>query len=72
MLSYIRNLQALRNSANLGIWLLLKLLRGSTAAVSETCRLFAPFIREKASHLAALVKLIITHTLVPPLSVLPA
>ena len=53
------------------IWLLSKLFEGSASTLSENWRLLAPFVREKASFLAVLVKFTIIHTLVPPLPVLP-
>ena len=65
MRCYTRNLPALGNGADfpasyLQPWqfeLIFKLFEGSTSALSENWRPFATFVREKASLLAALVKI---------------
>ena len=65
MHGYTRNLPALQNCADFPasylqpcqFQLISKLFEGGTSALSENWRPFAPFVREKASLLAALVKI---------------
>ena len=79
MRGYTRNVPALWNGADFPTWYLQpqqiqpisKLFEGSTSVLVENWKAFASFVWEKASCLAALGQIMITHKVVPPLPAFP-
>ena len=79
MHGYAHNLPALRNGVDFlasyprpwQFQLIYKLFEGSTSALNENWRSFAPFIQEKLRFLQPLSKFTITYTLVSPFLFFP-